>query len=94
MPDPEDDRVLVAIRTDQPEFHVTGTRHGYQCSKCGCDLSIAPAGQRFLKDNPRVPILCVECAMAAKPDKVEAAPGAIDELIADRVRRAKRHQQN
>jgi hypothetical protein len=47
-----------------------------------------------LRENPLVPILCVDCALAAKPDKVEAAPGAIDELIADRVRRAKRHREN
>jgi len=89
-----DERVLVAIRTDQSEFHVAGTRHGYNCSKCGCDLSIAPAGQRFLKDNPNTPVLCVECALASKPEKVEAAPGAIEELVADRVRRARKHQQN
>jgi len=94
MTEQPDDRVLVAIRTDQAECRVAGTRHGYHCSKCGCDLSIAPAGQRFLKENPHVPVLCVDCALAAKPDKVEAAPGAIDELIADRIRRAKRHQQN
>lgn len=94
MTEQPDDRVLVAIRTDQAEFHVAGTRHGYHCSKCACDLSVAPAGQRFLKENPHVPVLCVDCALASKPDKVEPAPGAIDELIADRVRRAKRHQQN
>ena len=94
MTEQPDERVLVAIRTDQSEFHVVGTRHGYRCSKCACDLSVAPAGQRFLRENPLVPILCVDCALAAKPDKVEAAPGAIDELIADRVRRAKRHREN
>ena len=94
MTEKPDDRVLVAIRTDQSVFHVAGTHHGYHCSKCACDLSIAPAGQKFLSQNPQVPILCVDCALAAKPDRVEAAPGAIDELIADRVRRAKRHQEN
>ena len=94
MTEKPDDRVLVAIRTDQSEFHVAGTRHGYHCSQCACDLSIAPAGQKFLRENPHVPVLCVDCALAANPDRVEAAPGAIDELIADRVRRAKRHQDN
>jgi hypothetical protein len=92
--DQPDDRVLVAIRTDQSEFHVAGTRHGYRCSECSCELSVAPAGQKFLKENPHVPILCVDCAIAAKPDRTEAAPGAIDELIADRLRRARRHQHN
>jgi hypothetical protein len=94
MSESPDERVLVAIRTDQAEFHVAGTRHGYRCSKCNCDLSVAPAGQRFLRENPHVPVLCVGCALASKPDKVEAAPGAIDELIADRVRRARKHQEN
>jgi hypothetical protein len=32
--------------------------------------------------------------MAAEPDSVEAAPGAVEEMIADRVRRAKKHQLN
>lgn len=94
MDPPSHDRVLVAIRTDQAEFHVAGTRHGYSCSKCACDLSVAPAGQRFLRDNPGVPLLCIECAMSSEPDAVEPAPGAIEELIADRVRRAKKHIQN
>jgi hypothetical protein len=94
MTEKPDDRVLVASRTDQAEFHVAGTRDGYRCSKCAGHLSAAPDGQRFLKDHPQVRILCVECAMASKPDKVEPAPGAVDELIADRVRCAKRHLEN
>jgi hypothetical protein len=89
-----EDRILVAIRTDQAEFHVEGTRHGYTCHQCGAELSLAPAGQKFLCENPGVRVSCVECAMASKPDSIEAAPGAIEEMIADRVRRAKRHQQN
>ena len=93
MSEPEE-RVLVAIRTDQAEFHVAGTRHGYVCFQCGAELSLAPAGQKFLRENPGVLVSCVECAMAAKPDSIEAAPGAIEEMIQDRLRRARRHQQN
>jgi len=93
MNEPED-RILVAIRTDQAEFHVAGTRHGYTCFQCGSDLSLAPAGQKFLCENPGVRVSCVECAMAAEPDSVEAAPGAVEEMTADRVRRAKKHQLN
>lgn len=89
-----EDRILVAIRTEQPEFHVAGTRHGYSCFQCGAELSLAPAGQKFLRENPGVRVSCVECAMAAKPDSIEAAPGAMEEMIADRGRRAKRHQLN
>ena len=89
-----EDRILVAIRTEQSEFHVAGTRHGYNCFQCGAELSLAPAGQKFLRENPGVRMSCVECAMAAKPDSIEAAPGAIEEMIVDRVRRSKRHQLN
>lgn len=89
-----EDRILVAIRTEQSEFHVAGTRHGYNCFQCGAELSLAPAGQKFLRENPGVRVSCVECAMAAKPDSIEAAPGAIEEMIVDRVRRSKRHQLN
>ena len=89
-----EDRILVAIRTEQTEFHVAGTRHGYTCFQCGADLSLAPVGQKFLRENPGVRVLCVECAMAGEPDSVEAAPGAVEEMIADRVRRAKKHQLN
>ena len=94
MSDAPDDRVLVAVRTDQTECHVAGTRHGFICFKCGCGVSLAPAGQNFLIANPAVQVCCMECAMLSKPDSVELAPGAMDELIAEAVRRAKRHQQN
>lgn len=89
-----DDRILVAVRTDQIQYHVAGTRHGYNCSKCGCGVSIAPAGQKFLRENPEVAVACMQCAMKAKPDSVEAAPGAIEEMLEDCTRRAKRHQSN
>ena len=94
MAEPADDRILVAVRTDQVQYHVAGTRHGYKCSKCGCGVSIAPAGQKFLKDNPGVPVACMECVLKEKPDSVEPAPGAIEELLEDRARRSRRHQTN
>lgn len=90
MADSKDDRILVAMRTDMAQYHVVGTKHGYyKCSRCDRELSVSPAGQKFLRDNPEVQVVCMECAMKETPDSVEPAPGAIEELIEDRLRRAR-----
>lgn len=94
MSDDPEERVLVAVRTDEAGYVVQGTKSGYRCFKCDCGVSVAPAGQKFLAENAGVRVCCMDCAMKSKPDSVELAPGAMDELIADAIRRAKRHQLN
>ena len=89
-----DEKVLVGVRTDQSQYHVSGTRHGYRCFKCNCGVSLAVAGQSYVSHNPETKVCCMECAFQSNPDSVELAPGAIEELVADAKRRVKRHQEN
>jgi hypothetical protein len=46
------------------------------CSKCGRQVGIYPSGQRALRHNPKIKIVCEVCALAGPPFDVSisAAP--------------------
>jgi len=59
------------------------------CPKCNKAVAIFPSGQKALRDNPEIGIVCEHCWEPDAADEVAAAPGAIDEAR-DVLRRARR----
>lgn len=73
---------------------------GYYCEKCKAEVVVARSGRRMMKKHPGMPILCLPCGLKEIPDAsdVQAAPGALEELVSDwiqdAVERRTRHTRN
>jgi hypothetical protein len=65
---------LAAMRlVDMHRIHPSQD-NSHVCSKCGERVGIYPTGQRVLKHNKGVKIICVVCAMKDYDEKPEERP--------------------
>jgi len=48
-----------------------------QCSKCAEVVAVYPSGQRIMRDNPGIKLICQECRQPV--DFSILAPGALEE---------------
>lgn len=63
-----------------------------ECQMCGRRVWIAPSGQRLLEEDRNTAQACLHDLLAGKvapPDGLELAPGQLEELSAELMRRAK-----
>jgi hypothetical protein len=62
--------------------------NSYFCMTCFKQVGIYPSGQRAILENPEIEIICEICAAKEEPyDKIQPAPGAIEEVLKNRRRR-------
>lgn len=76
------DVLMCARKKDVLHNLLPGSIEG-ACSKCSAAVSIAPAGQEFLKGDPSVVVMCVECTEPLiTKDKLPLAlaPGVLRDL--------------
>jgi hypothetical protein len=65
---------LICMRADYPGPTVRGSSYDRVCSACQARVQISPAGQRELKADPKIEILCEPCFHARQPqpgDRIE-----------------------
>ncbi len=90
-----EDRMLICASVG--DFEPSKGSVSRQCSRCGGLVVVAMAGQRLLRDNPRIPILCLPCAERKElPEarSIEICPGAMKEFIDHVVSKRARHERN
>ena len=88
--------VLVCALASMTTCRTRDTVFGYHCSQCSAEVMVSRAGQRALRDDAGIRILCIRCSVEAllKSDRVSAVPGAMEELIEEVTRRRARHGRN
>jgi hypothetical protein len=82
---PTDDAALVCLRVEERSVSaVVAGSIQKNCSQCDHRVWVAKAGQALLATHQgTVTIHCIECAMPkmqADPSRVEAVPGAFQEM--------------
>jgi hypothetical protein len=56
------------------------------CGTCGFKVGIYPSGQKIIKDNPNIILICQVCSVPMDKFGIPA-PGAIEEAVEMRKRR-------
>jgi len=74
------DALIVMRLVDMHRNH-PAQDNSHACSKCGSVVGIYPSGQRALRDNPGLPIICIRCATKEPPPDGMRPAGSIEEVI-------------
>jgi hypothetical protein len=77
-----EDKVLVCMRADA-EYTTRGSKFDSRCARCNARVMVAPTGQRLLRKNKSVKIICEGCLeafVAGDPYKV-ALPAPAEEFL-------------
>ena len=82
--------VLVCVPATELDCMSRGSVLGHHCSRCGCEVMMALAGQRALREAGPA-IVCLECFLKMPgPMDIEPAPGALEEFAAEMHERQRR----
>lgn len=67
--------ILVCAPANSPRVSA-GAVFTHSCAKCGCRVSLAPTGQRFIADHPETQILCMYCYEPQPDEPIELCASA------------------
>ena len=72
-------KLIVMRLLDMHKMHPEQSNE-YACEVCGAVVGIYPSGQRAIKDNPKLQIICISCwTKDDRPAIMVPAPGSIEE---------------